>query len=250
MASRRPPPLLPFDYVSRTRALPVNLLFLMPWVLVYELALFGTRSPVENAAAAWFRALVDALGREATIGVTLLACVALLLVVLNRAREAPDDRGVYGGMLVEGLCYGAVLGICAGMLAHALPMERIAPLANPAPEGFHRLRLGLQDLALAIGAGIFEELAFRGILCAGLYVLLRHGVGAGRWVAGPVAILVSAYLFSDYHHWGAFGEPENAAVFAFRFHAGVLLGAIFLTRGLGIAAFAHGFYDVLVMLQT
>ena len=250
MAGRGSPPLLPYDYVSRTRDLPVNLLFLLPWVLVYELALFGTRSRMENAAGAWFRALIAALGRDGTLLVSVLASLLLLVVVLRRIQEAPADRGVYGGMLAEGLCYGALLGLFSSMLAQMLPMERIAPLANPAPEGLYRARLALQDFALAIGAGIFEELAFRGILCAGLYLLLRHAVGAGRFVAGPVAILISAYLFSDYHHWGVFGEPENAAVFAFRFHAGILLGTIFLTRGLGIAAFAHGFYHVLVMLRT
>ena len=70
--------------------------------------------------------------------------------------------------------------------------------------------------------------------------------GSGR----VLAVLVSAYLFSDYHHWGMAGEPYDATVFAFRFHAGLILGAIFLTRGLGIAAFAHGFYDVIVMLSA
>ena len=62
------------------------------------------------------------------------------------------------------------------------------------------------------------------------------------------AIVVSAWVFSGYHHWGVTGEPYVASVFAFRFWAGIGLGTIFLTRGLGIAAFAHGFYDVLVML--
>jgi membrane protease YdiL (CAAX protease family) len=242
---------LPYDYVARTRALPVNLLFLMPWLLVYELALVFTRSPVDNAAAAWVRALFHSLGHRGSVLVTLAVALSLGFIVILRVRDATRDRGIFGGMLVEGLCYGALLGTVAGILATRMPMERVVPLAANTGEVGETLRgmqAGLRDLGLAVGAGIFEELIFRGALLAGLYALLRHAVGTDRISAGVVALLVSAYLFSDYHHWGITGEPYDAHVFAFRFHAGVLLGAVFLFRGLGIAAFAHGFYDVLVML--
>jgi len=246
---------LPFDYVARTRALPVNLLFLMPWLLIYELALVGSRSPVDNAAAAWLRALYHGLGPRGAMLVTLAVALGLGAVVLLRASDATRDRGVFGGMLLEGLVYGALLGTVAGMLAARMPMTRVVPLALGAGPGQpHATLLGMQagvrDLGLAVGAGIFEELVFRGVLLAGLYALLRHAVGTDRISAGVVAILVSAYVFSDYHHWGPTGEPYDAQVFAFRFHAGLLLGGVFLGRGLGIAALAHGFYDLLVLLGS
>jgi membrane protease YdiL (CAAX protease family) len=229
----------------------VNLLFLMPWLLVYELSLFGTQSAVDNAAAAWLRALARTLGHGGLIAVSLLACLLLCVVVLLRLREASKDRGVYGGMLAEGLLYGGLLGLVAQGLAAALPMARAVSLSSV--EGAWTatavaLRSDVRDLGLAVGAGIFEELAFRGILLAAIHHALTHGVGTDRVSAAIVAVLVSAYAFSDYHHWGATGEPYDAAVFAFRFHAGIVLGVVFLTRGLGIAAFAHGFYDVLVLL--
>ena len=246
---------LPYDYVGRTRALPVNLLFLMPWLLIYQLALVGTRSPVDNAAAAWVRALYYALGPRGSMLVTLAVAVGLGVVVLLRVRDATSDRGVFGGMLAEGLCYGALLGTVAGMLAARMPIARVAPLAAGSGLGepgavLLGVQAGVRDLGLAVGAGIFEELVFRGLLLGGLYALLRHAIGTDRFSAGVVAIVVSAYLFSDYHHWGVTGEPYDAHVFAFRFHAGLLLGGIFLFRGLGIAALAHGFYDVLVLLGS
>lgn len=250
MAARRPhPESLPFDYVARTRSLPVNLLFLMPFLLVYQVAITFTQSPVDNAAAAWLRALWAALGPRGSMLATLLVAFGLGLVVCVRAREATRDRGVYGGMLIEGLCYGALLGTVANVLATRLPMERVVALsAHTGASSLHELRHEFQALGLAIGAGIFEELMFRGVLLAGLFALLRHAVGTDRFTAAGLAVVVSAYVFSDYHHWGATGEPYDAYVFAFRFHAGLLLGALFLYRGLGIAAFAHGFYDVLVMV--
>ena len=240
----------PYDYVTRTRALPVNLLFLMPWLLVYQLALFFTRSPVDNAAAASIRTLVGELGRNGSMLLTIGIAASLGAVVVLRAREATRDRGVFGGMLVEGLCYGALLGTVANLMATRLPMERWVELAasTGAGETMLEMQVGIRDLGLAVGAGIFEELIFRGVLLAGLHALLRYAVGTDRITAAVVSIVLSAYLFSDYHHWGLTGEPYDARIFAFRFHAGILLGAVYLYRGLGIAAFAHGFYDVLVML--
>jgi len=176
----------------------------------------------------------------------LVVCGVLFVVLVRRIREAPRDRGVYGGMLLEGLLYGAVLGFVAKVMADALPLGRMVPLAGP----IESLRHGLQGLGLAVGAGIFEELLFRGLVLTGLLVVLRHGFGTDRLTGKVLAIVASAWLFSAYHHWGLGGEPYQAAVFAFRFWAGVALGTIFVTRGLGIAALAHGFYDALLITLT
>jgi len=241
--ARKPPPV---DYLARTRELPVNLLFLIPWLVLYQLCLVAARSPVDNAAGAWVKTVLATLGRDGLLAVGLLLCGLLCVVVLLRIREAPRDRGVYGGMLLEGLVYGACLGVVAKVLASHLALGRMVPLALP--HGLEAMRGTVEQLGLALGAGVSEELVFRGLLLFGLFALMRHGIGVDRVSAGCVAVLVSAWLFSGYHHWGPGGEPYVASVFAFRFWAGALLGAIFLTRGLGIAALAHGFYDVLVML--
>jgi membrane protease YdiL (CAAX protease family) len=242
--------------VSRTRELPVNLVFLVPFLFLYELALLATQSPVENAAGAWVRAGARSLGRGGLMLLVLLVCLLVLVLLVGHLRDAMRTRGVYGGMILEGLFFGAVLGSAASVLAATLPLDRLVDLpmprqqgSPPAPPGMLDLRHSLQAMGLAIGAGIFEELIFRGLLLGGVFMALRHLVGADRITSGVIAVLISAYLFSDYHHWGVSGEIYDPAVFSFRFHAGVMLGAIFLLRGLGIAAFAHGFYDVLVMVM-
>ena len=244
MRTKRPPPV---DYVARTRELPVSLVFIVPWLVLYQLCLVAARCPVENAAGAWVRSLVLALGREGMVAVGLLVCLLLCVVVLLRVREAPRDRGVYGGMLLEALVYGAMLGVVSKVLADHLPLGRMVPLA--AGTGLESLRCTVEQIGLSLGAGVFEEFVFRGLLLMGLYALIRYGIGGDRVTAGILAVVVSAWVFSGYHHWGPGGEPYDAGVFAFRFWAGVALGTVFLTRGLGIAALAHGFYDVLVLVN-
>jgi membrane protease YdiL (CAAX protease family) len=239
---------LPYDYVQRTRALPVNLLFLAPFVLIYEAALVATRCPVENAAAAWLRSLLLGLGNTGLLLASAALGGAFLLAVLVRARQAPGERHIYGGMLLEGTVYGLLLGGGAQLLAHTLPMGKVVPLAASSSPTLDGMSCQLRDLGLAVGAGVFEEIVFRGLLLAGFLAVLRHGLTTDRWTGAILALLGSAYLFSAYHHWGAYGEPYHASVFAFRFSAGLILGAMFLTRGLGIAALAHGVYDVLVMV--
>lgn len=247
MGRRRPPPL---DYVARTQSLPLNLLFLMPFVLVYQGALLATNSPVENAAAASMRRALAALGPALSLGLSLSFCLVLGAIVLVRARNASRDRGVLGGMMLESLAYGLLLGLVAEVLSRVLPLGHFGSGYGGAPASTPIAALGttVHTLGLAIGAGVFEELLFRGLLMMGLLFVFQQGLGAGRIGAALLAVPIAAYVFSDYHHWGPGGEVYVREVFAFRFHAGLILGAICVTRGLGIAAVAHGVYDVLVMV--
>lgn len=234
-----------FPYLDRTRHLTVNLVFLAPFLLIYILCWWSVGDAVETQAAASLRSLLRLFGPRGLFVLTLVACLTLCAVVLVRLRVARADAGVFPGMILEGLVYGFLLEQMAWMLTKVVPVGRWMgiPLAR-LPAGLTEVRA----LGIAVGAGIFEELLFRGLLCAGIHHAMRHVLGADRWSSGTVAVVVSALLFSAYHHWGPGGEPWSALHFTFRVHAGLLLGAVFMGRGLGIAAFAHGFYDALVLL--
>jgi membrane protease YdiL (CAAX protease family) len=231
-----------WDYVERTRHLSVNLVFLAPWLLVYVLCWISAGDAVETAAAVSLRDALRLLGPRTALALTLITALGLCALVVVRVRQRGVDAAVFPGMLAEGIAFGFALLFLGDLLTRLLPVGRWVGLF-PGPLSLD----GVRRLGIAVGAGIFEELVFRGLLCLGLYRLLRGVIGADRWTSGAVAVLVSAVLFSAYHHWGAGAEPWSAPAFTFRFHAGVLLGVIFLTRGLGIAAFAHGFYDALVL---
>jgi len=252
MARSRLPDL---DYVERTRHVAINLLFLMPWLLVYQLALVGSGSRLDNAAAVWLRSGIGMLGRHGFVVASLVASLVLCLVVLLRLREAARDRGVFGGMMVESVVYGFLLGLVASVLSRQVPMVRPHVPPGTLDAGglssgtIAALRTHVEGLGLALGAGIFEELVFRGVLVGGMLLVVGRGLGAGRTLTACLAVPAAAWVFSAWHHWGAGAEPWSQAVFTFRFHAGLVLGVIYVTRGLGIAALAHGVYDVLVLAQ-
>jgi membrane protease YdiL (CAAX protease family) len=240
---RASPPLpFPDDYLARTRGLSVNVVFLTPLLLAYLACWWWAGDGIETQAASSLRTLLRLLGKRGLFVLTLCTCLALLAALLSRMRSAKSNAPVLPWMAVEGITYGLVLHVAASALSAVLPVGRWI--------GLFRLPGGtdVRALGIALGAGIFEELLFRGVLCFGIYRALRAVFGADRWSAGTVAVVFSALTFSAYHHWGYGGEPWDAVRFTFRFHAGALLGVVFLTRGLAVAALAHGFYDALVLL--
>jgi membrane protease YdiL (CAAX protease family) len=63
-------------------------------------------------------------------------------------------------------------------------------------------------------------------------------------------ILVSAILFSAFHHIGQYGETYTSEVFVFRFLAGVIFGLLYVWRGLAVVCWSHALYDVLNTLTS
>ena len=104
-------------------------------------------------------------------------------------------------------------------------------------------------VVLSAGAGVYEEILFRLILVTSILFLFERLVRLKKGVAMVLAVLISATLFSAFHHIGTYGEPFAMHPFLFRLVAGLLLSAIYLARGLAVAVYTHTFYDVLVYLQ-
>ena len=59
-------------------------------------------------------------------------------------------------------------------------------------------------------------------------------------------VCISAVLFSLYHYLGS--ESFELRNFVFRTIAGIYFAVIFLTRGFGITAGCHIFYDVIIVI--
>jgi hypothetical protein len=111
------------------------------------------------------------------------------------------------------------------------------------------VELGLGErMALALGAGIYEELLFRLGLLGTLLFFFQKTLPAKPFVHIILAVTISAALFSVFHYWSG-RETVSADSFFFRFYAGIILGSLYLWRGIGVAAYTHAFYDLLLVFQ-
>ena len=109
----------------------------------------------------------------------------------------------------------------------------------------------LADIVTSIGAGIYEELVFRLILICILMTVFQDVLRFDRRSSIMLSVLISAGLFSAYHHVDFLSgtlnptDPFNLTKFVFRALAGVYFAVLFAIRGFGIAAGTHAFYDII-----
>lgn len=217
----------------------MGLLVVMPLWLLYEcLRFFYAQSEVNGAELVAVRLLERA-------GFMNLARCAVALAVLAAAwsihrREIPWLRiGLV--IALEGSVYGLMLGPVAWQLTRHAELLSVVLAGNPL----------VVDLVGALGAGIFEELVFRlGLLSLLAWGFIRacQAFAIPKWIGVALAVVASALVFSICHHWG---DPSalDPGVFVFRSMAGLLLGLLFITRGIGVCVYTHALYNIFLYLQ-
>jgi hypothetical protein len=173
-------------------------------------------------------------------------------------------------VLIEGLLYAVVMRISgsyvvaklvgpACLIAPSIPAAAAAP--QPAPVAVPDPFTGL---VMSLGAGFYEELAFR-VLLFGLGAKLLVWVFAHERVrvvdgrggmlsvkATIVAVvwgLVAAAVFSGVHYVGPLGDSFHLGSFVFRLVLGAVLTLIYAARGFAAAVWAHALYDVWVLVR-
>lgn len=236
-----PEPEPPSGYLAATRTATYGFLAALPLLVLYEVSILmanaGELHAVRVGADIWTKRLLALLGGTGwmALGLAVLA-VGAAVFAAERKRRVPIRAAYFGGIVAESLVYAVVLAFVIGTMVGLL--FAVAPPARP-------LGLGTQ-LALSIGAGLYEELLFRVVLVGGLYLGLRR-LMPERAHAYLAAALLGAAVFSAVHYIGPYGDPFGLASFTFRFLFGLALNAVFLVRGFAVAAWTHALYDVLVV---
>lgn len=254
----------PTGYLAATRTATYAFLATLPLLVLYEvgvvLANDGVLSPIRVGADIWLKTLLATVGATGwmAIGGAVLV-VGAGVVWAERERRPPLKAAYFGGIVAESAVYGVALAWLVGGVVGALfgmhllfgasasPL-RLAALMQPIAE----LDTPLQ-LALSIGAGLYEELVFRVLLVGGLFRVLSPWMGrrgATPGAAYAVAALIGALLFSAVHYVGPLGDAFGGASFTFRFLFGLALNALFLLRGFAVAAWTHALYDVYVVMLS
>jgi hypothetical protein len=117
-------------------------------------------------------------------------------------------------------------------------------------------------VVMSLGAGFYEEIAFRvalfGVgarLLAWLFLAQRPSLlgPAPAFSLGYIALsltwsLAAALLFSGVHYLGAYGDPFEPASFVFRVVLGLALTVIYVLRGFAAAVWSHAIYDIWVLV--
>jgi CAAX amino terminal protease family. len=139
-------------------------------------------------------------------------------------------------MLAESLAYSMVLGI---LLQSILRLGGLS--SGGSGSGF------IQNLALSIVAGLFEEIIFRVILLNLLFWLLIP-LFKKKLVATVVSVLLASFLFSISHYVGSMADTWQLFCFIFRWGAGLLFTVLYFVRGFAITAYTHALYDIWVLV--
>jgi hypothetical protein len=155
---------------------------------------------------------------------------------------------------IEGVVYAVLMRVVAGTLVGRLFMGP----SSIAEEG------RFVGFVMSLGAGFYEELAFRVVLFglgAKFLVWLFAKQEVNLTGTGPASTfslralgimlawsVVSAFVFSLVHYIGPMADQFQLASFAFRALLGLALTLIYVTRGFAAAVWTHAVYDVWVLV--
>jgi len=217
-----------------------DLALTLPIFVAYHLGVIFL--PVRNAADPVTSEL-HALAKHSlpAYAALTLAIGAVFVAVLWSAgrRQALEPRRF---LLIgaEGALYACLMRLGAGYVVGSL---RLVPGASEAGV--------FGSVVMALGAGFYEEVAFRVTLFGAVAALLRRvfglrGLGAFLVTAGWG--VVEAVAFSAWHYDGALADKFEPSSFVFRAVCGLVLTAIFALRGFAPAVWTHALYDVWVMV--
>jgi hypothetical protein len=239
------------SYLERTSRPIYAILFLLPFIVFYEIGtiLLNTdvlnRTQIRVVAFVWLQDLLRYLGtgnRFAWLAPPLVVVVILLGFQIASRKPWWFCPGDFGPMVLECILLAVPLivlslffnsstaapskasaldrgpaVICAARVRvepTGLPGEWGVPLAQPAP-GAGTPHSLMPSIVTGVGAGIYEELVFRLILICALMVLFQDLFGLSHKNAIILSVLISSALFSAHHHHIAFinGQLGRGAAF-------------------------------------
>lgn len=217
----------------------MGLFVVMPLWLAYEV-LRNKYLPLQrNLAEHWMIQALDELPDLLLDFVRLAIIVGVVLAARSIHKRRIPWLRVGMVILLEGVVYGLMLGPVGEQMTQHFLLS-----ASPASEEL------IGNLIGSLGAGIYEELLFRFVLLSALgwlFFRVSETFSVPKWLGAVAAILASSLLFSLFHY--NLPQAFEPRVFVFRTMAGILLGVLFLVRGIGVCVYTHAMYDVFLYLD-
>ncbi|MEM7308632.1 MAG: CPBP family glutamic-type intramembrane protease [Planctomycetota bacterium] len=244
-----------------SRGVALGFLAMLPLFASYEVgvAIAGQDSPRNLAELLLGQALVFLSAYETPVRIAFLVVCALFAFVQVRLTGLELGRSLVF-VCLEGIGFALALGplLVLTMSLFGVTVEELG-LAGRAPGA----GVSLERAARSFGAGAWEELVFRVGAYSAVFLLaktLAKFLGAGdavaRGVSETLAMLLSALLFAACHLDAAMrlvgleGESWEPRVFLWRTLAGLFLAGLFRWRGPGVTAWAHGLFNLALILGS
>lgn len=230
--------------LSRTASGPwTDLGLTLPVFVGYHLGVIFL--PVRNAAD-WVTQELVSLAQNDMLQYGLLTlaigCVYVgSLVVLGRGHTLHWNRFLM--IAVEGIVYAFAMRLIGGYVVTKLALVGAGPgVENTAFTG----------LVMSLGAGFYEEIAFRvllfGVGWRVVTLLFPLPIVAKKLLVQLVWALVCAAVFSGWHYVGSLGDAFDLRSFVYRAVCGLVFTAIYRFRGFAPAVWTHTLYDVWVLV--
>jgi hypothetical protein len=213
----------------------------LPIFIVYHLGVIFL--PIRNAADP-VTAELKSLAKHSLpmyAGLTLAIGAAFVAVLWSRGQREALSGKRFALITVEATLYAVLMRLAGSYVVGSLRL---------APGGFGGGGGVFTSVVMSLGAGFYEEIAFRvGIFGGGAAILRRlAGTGAQRLTLSVLWALCAAAAFSGWHYVGSLGDPFDLQSFIFRAVCGLTLTAIFAFRGFAPAVWTHTIYDLWVMV--
>ena len=230
------------SYWLSTRSPLYSFLFTVPLFLIYEIGIFLTSSDdmfvLRNGADALMRQILATFGITGLYWVGLIFFIGFIIAFILQRKyweETQIHSDYFLLMMVESVGWS--------VLIYFLMTNIYLLLMNPTGS------ILVQQVTLAVGAGIYEEFLFRVLLIAGISVILGFIFQWSDKTRNWAAMVIAAGIFSSFHFIGEYGDFFSFNIFMVRFLAGIALGTLYFLRGFGITAWSHAVYDLIVLTR-
>ncbi|HEV8248189.1 MAG TPA: CPBP family glutamic-type intramembrane protease, partial [Polyangiaceae bacterium] len=150
----------------------------------------------------------------------------------------------FAWVALEAVFYAVAMRFVAAYVVGRLHLDGGAP--SPI------IRDRLAGVVMSLGAGFYEEIAFRVVLFGlGLKIvrLLFLPASPGKsWLVMLGWALAASAVFSGWHYVGDLGDTFDLRSFVFRWVCGMAFSAIYAFRGFAPAVWTHALYDLWVLV--
>jgi membrane protease YdiL (CAAX protease family) len=221
-------------YFKETRKPVYSAALILPFLLLYHAGTFILHTTYINGADALIIRILSSLSVHSMFGSALVLAACFAVWQLRTRAKWKIKSGMLLLYFLESVCFALILLFAFGWFHTHLSFAMVGKTRGPA------------SLVLYCGAGIYEELVFRGFLLGFLMICFNRLFPKEKAIAATAAAILGALLFSIFHYIGPSGDVFTLGSFLQRAMGGLYFSVLFLTRGFGVTAASHAIYDILV----